>query len=342
MKNILINRTDAIGDTLLTTALARYIKHFDQDTSITMLVSKRSADLLQYCVGIDRHVVFDQSLGAGEQFSAMRTLFKEGRFDYYFHLGGSFVPTFHSFLARVPVRSGILSKIGSYAFLNQGIRQKRSQARHHEMDYNIQFAHVMNLSKQPVTLEDYVPQMILQQDEKRLAIQSGLKNPYVIIHPGMTGHTLNWSMKSYGELIIKMSENLGSYQIVVSHTPSDAPYINQLREYFKSVSFPENRIIDLDGSVQGLSHFAHIMKGASLFLGPSTGTTHMANALSVPQVAIYSPIKVQSSKRWGPARRDENVIVFEPSHESASMDEIAVEDVFDAVSKLLAQAGGDV
>ena len=54
------------------------------------------------------------------------------------------------------------------------------------------------------------------------------------------------------------------------------------------------------------------MKNASLFVGPSTGTTHIANALDIPQIAIYSPIKVQSALRWGPYKQGDKVKVLVP------------------------------
>lgn len=50
-----------------------------------------------------------------------------------------------------------------------------------------------------------------------------------------------------------------------------------------------------------------ILSKASLFLGPSTGPTHMANALGVKVVAVYSPIKAQSTSRWAPYNRSKTL-----------------------------------
>jgi ADP-heptose:LPS heptosyltransferase len=51
-----------------------------------------------------------------------------------------------------------------------------------------------------------------------------------------------------------------------------------------------------------------ILSKAMLFVGPSTGTTHIAATLGVPVVSIYSPIKVQSSLRWGPLTKNKNKV----------------------------------
>ncbi len=44
----------------------------------------------------------------------------------------------------------------------------------------------------------------------------------------------------------------------------------------------------------------NLISNASLFIGPSTGPTHIANALGIHTISIYSPIKVQSALRWSP------------------------------------------
>jgi ADP-heptose:LPS heptosyltransferase len=51
-----------------------------------------------------------------------------------------------------------------------------------------------------------------------------------------------------------------------------------------------------------------ILSKAAVFVGPSTGTTHIAAVIGVPVVSIYSPIKIQSSLRWGPLAKDKNKV----------------------------------
>lgn len=51
-----------------------------------------------------------------------------------------------------------------------------------------------------------------------------------------------------------------------------------------------------------------VLTKAILFIGPSTGTTHIAAVLGVPVVGIYSPIKIQSSLRWGPLSKNKEKI----------------------------------
>lgn len=325
MKAVLINRTDAIGDTILTTPLARAIKKYRCDYKTILLVSERSGDLIKLCEGVDEVFVLKSSYSLLKKYKIFKSIHSKYELCYYFHLGGSFIPTFFSFIYKIKYRSGILSKIWSYLFLNCGIRQSRSQVTKHEVGYNLEFLSVLGVELEAIKDSDFAPQMTLQSNFESIS-----HRPYIVIHPGMTGHTLNWPMKSYAELIIKVYKKYSEViEIFVSYTPSDLIYINELKKYL------DKEVIYFDGSKKGLIHFAHVLKEARLFIGPSTGTTHMANALNTPQVAIYSPIKVQSSKRWGPVRRNENVAVFSPDDESCVMSDILVDNVFKATDEIL-------
>ena len=123
MKKILINRTDAIGDTLLTTSLARSIKKLSSDYTVDFLVSERCEYLINHCDGVDNAFILKTKSPKKEQKRFLKKLFTEQKYDYYFHLGGSFLPTYVAFLSKVPVRSGILSKVQSYLFLNKKERR---------------------------------------------------------------------------------------------------------------------------------------------------------------------------------------------------------------------------
>jgi ADP-heptose:LPS heptosyltransferase len=49
-----------------------------------------------------------------------------------------------------------------------------------------------------------------------------------------------------------------------------------------------------------LRSLAILISQSIVFIGPSTGPTHIANAVSTPLISFYPPIKVQSARRWGP------------------------------------------
>lgn len=339
---VLINRTDAIGDTLLSTPVAKLIKEHFPHAEVGFIVSPRSGDLINLCEGIDKVYIFNPKSDSAEQKKNIENIFSDFKPDSYFHLGGSFVPTKMAWKKGVSIRGGLKSKLYSFLYLNKGIRQKRTSEGKHESLFNMEVLAPLGISPNLENWNEYSPVLEMNsKHQKEIKEELGLdgQKSFVIIHPGMSGHTLNWSSENYAQLLVKLNESGKALKLMVSFTPSDEPYLKGLREFLKKYPATEKEVEFFDGSKKGLIHFAHVLSLADLFVGPSTGTTHMANALSVPQIGLYSPIKAQSKERWGPYRKDEKVVVFNPVDSSCAdqdcMNTIKVEDVFNACRQLL-------
>jgi heptosyltransferase-3 len=360
---VIINRSDAIGDTLLTMPMAKVIKETHPQAKICFIISPRSEDLFPEHPYIDEYWVLDHSNSTFSKLNFLAKKMKGFKATHYFHVGGSHLPTVAAFFKKIPFRGGLKSKWSSFLFLNNALRQKRSLVTMHESEYNISLLSKMGIEYNSEKRNEYAPQIRLNQTEL-LQSESYLNDelqkqgmdpskPMIVIHPGMTGHTLNWSSRNYGRLIGRIeSESPDKFNFVISHTPSDEKFLTGIRDYLQSEDHQNlnGKVFFLDGSLRGLRNYIGILAKASAFIGPSTGTTHIANALGVPMVGLYSPIKVQSSLRWGPFKRASDkvkVIVPDvvcgetihcagavcPYHEC--MAKVEVEDVFMAVKELL-------
>lgn len=353
---VLINRTDAIGDTLLTLPMVEKIKSDFPDAIIGLIVSNRSADYIPLIHGIDHYWVINKTDSMYSKLKKSNEIINEFRPDTYFFVGGTQVPTFISWLKRVPFRGGLVSKVPSILFLNKGIRQSRSIVAMHESDYNLNLLNSLGTNFLEKDRDKFGPKFQLVDSEVAISIKNLFNDKpqkdFIVIHPGMTGHTLNWSSRNYGRLIERLKKLYNNkYQFVVSFTPSDEQYLVGLIDYLKNSDLRDlfNEVIFYDGTVHGLREYIHMLSKSSLFIGPSTGTTHIANLLKVPQVSIYSPIKVQSSMRWGPFYRNDNVKVvypdvvcgeqFQCAGSNCSyyecMSKIEVDDIFKSCQNLL-------
>src|SRR5690606_25694727 len=108
------------------------------------------------------------------------------------------------FLAGVPKRGGVLSQWHSFLFYNAKVRQKRSRAERHELDYNVELlCHVLN-----IPIPEHVPNLRLQASEKENMVEKfGLQpNQFCVVHPGMGGSALNWPSEYYVNLIKYLSQ----------------------------------------------------------------------------------------------------------------------------------------
>lgn len=350
---ILVNRTDAIGDTLLSTPLARFLKTKIPHAEIAFIVSPRSGELIKLCEGVDLVYILDLNQSSKEKENFLNSIFDEFSPDKYFHLGGSFIPTKIAFKRGIPWRGGLKSRLKSFLYLNKGIRQSRTKASFHEGHYNLLLAKDLVGLYDKGSWEDFRPQIKVDLEKGRVYLEElGFKKGQIplMIHPGMSGHTLNWNSEFYGELLVELLQKYKERLFpIISFTPSDAPYLEGLRKVLGKNSQFEGQVKFFDGSKRGLIHYAHLLSQAKLFIGPSTGTLHMANSMNIPTLGLYSPIKAQSEKRWGPYSKIPPQQVFFPRVECPAtkkcngpscpfyecMATIKVSDLFQAAQEIL-------
>lgn len=315
--NVVINRTDAIGDFLLTSPMAEFIKKKYPGAKVSFIVSPRNSTLVPNCPAIDQYLIIDPKESFIKKFLKVKKFFKDNDFNYYFFVGGDHTPTFLSFLLRLPFRGGLKSKWPSLLFLNKGIRQSRSTVEMHERDYNLQLLKSLDSNFDFQDYEQFVPKIELDKSavladigyfKQELEITGfPVHLPWVFIHPGMTGHTLNWSSRNYARLIFRLSKQTNNkLMFFISYTPADEEHMLGFNDEITHEKYDDlkKHIYFFDGSIKGLTYYLSILSNADIFIGPSTGTTHLANALNIPLIGLYSPIKVQSALRWGPLAKD--------------------------------------
>lgn len=358
--NVVINRTDAIGDTLLTLPMAKFIKEKFPNSKVAFIISSKCEDLFKDHPYVDEYWILDHKQNFFRKQSFLNNKFSEFKPDTYFHVGGSHIPSFIAWKNRIEFRGGLKSKWQSFAFLNKAVRQSRSLVSMHESDYNLNLLSPLGVTYKSSEREQFSPEIHIKEEAKKSALEAfhnDLKDEgseclekYIIIHPGMTGHTLNWSSRNYARLISRIErEKPGVFNFVISHTPSDEKFLTGLREQLtrEDYKFLEKKVSFFNGMKRGLSDYMAFLSQAEIFIGPSTGTTHIANTLGVKMIGIYSPIKVQSALRWGPFHRNEKtkIIVpdvvcgeqFECSGRSCPyyecMAKIEVEDIYNAIKE---------
>ncbi len=305
---ILINRTDAIGDNILTMPMAEAIKKKYPDAEIAILTSFICRDIYKNHPFIDKVYFLNKKESYPRKLRKCFQVFSDFKPTHYFYAGGSQTPNFVAWVKRVPFRGGIRSRLGTFFTLNMGVRQRRSQVSAHEIEYNNELLSAMPDFKN-IDFQMLTPKINISFDNKYIKsfhdrlIEKKLdpSRDYIVIHPGMTGHTLNWPSTSYAELIKRLNLKYpDQYNYIISHTPSDNRYLIDIKEAVKDDKKLQESVFFFDGSIEGLEGYMNVLSKARAFLGPSTGTTHLAAILKVPLISIYSPIKAQSSMRWSP------------------------------------------
>lgn len=212
------------------------------------------------------------------------------------------------FLAGIPVRMGVQSQWHSFLFFNRGVRQKRSRAEMNELEYNYQLVE-QGLELPRGTLNRKVLRLTREPAAAAAPIIKDLSatlvnKQYVVIHPGMAGSARNWPIEKYAELANSLITQ--NHDVVITGTAADQEYLEPLRKLL----MPSPALHWLDGKLNGVELIATLAH-AKAVVAPSTGVAHLAASTGVRTVGIYSPVRVQHPRRWGPQGSKVSVLLPE-------------------------------
>ena len=291
MKRVLLCRTDALGDLLLTLPVARSLHEADPDCEISMLVARYAAPLLENEPYINEVIGISGRTPAGT--SEFRDLVERLR-QREFAAMLCFYPrpslALAGKLAGIPVRIGTKYRWYSPLFSKRAAIHRRQSGKHElDLNYDLAEAYLADLPR-------YEPELNVGESQRIAARgvleQRGLiEKKFVIVHPLSAGSAPNWSLSNYlalAELLIA-----AKVSVVLTGTKSEAVTINEyLQEEIAGIH-------NLAGCTD-LSTLVGLIKLAGAVVCGSTGPIHIATAVRTAAIGIYPPQREISPARWGP------------------------------------------
>ena len=304
--NVLIVRTDRLGDVILSTPVFEAVKRHYPRAKVSVMAQHIVKPLLEHLSCVDVFLTYDPR-GAHQGVRGFFRLYqqlREARFSVAIVLQSHWKIALALFLARVRYRIGPLSKFHSYFLYNRGVRQRRSHVEMHEADYNLQLLKKLRIR---VGARNVLTRVALSEhaitESKQWLINQGWDStqPLIVIHPGMGGSALNWPETHYVELARTLI--LEGKSILIS---GGAFEINLLDRIEKELGELSSKVIFFKNRGEySIDFFGGILNCAQLVIAPSTGPLHLAVALGKSVLTFYPPIRVQSALRWGPYVHDE-------------------------------------
>lgn len=331
-KKALLVRLDRIGDLVLSLPVDQMRCFSGKD--VTWAVTSGLEFLAEDALPKRKHISLQRKF-SWTGFKSFYKFLRDERFDL--------VVAFHSpawvalaiFLARVRIRVGVKSQWYSFFTYNRGVRQKRSQALFHESDYNRRLVVIgLRLQGEKEVLKPLKLQHAVRDDRHKLGLRF---TDYVVVHPGMGGSARNWTLPLYIEFVKKL---LLQNNVVLTASSADRTWVDPIIEAIGE--HPKLQWIEISDP----EDWRFILTFAKAVVAPSTGTVHVAAALGTPTIGIYSPVKVQSPKRWGPIGEKVKVVwpdVECPGHHSClqqncprfdCMRDITVEEIMSALKEM--------
>lgn len=284
LRRILLVRSDRLGDVLLATPMATALRRHVPDAWIAWLTGPYAAPLLEHNPDVNE-VIVDEGGPAG----ALARRLRAGRYDVA--VLASLTPrhAWATWRAGVPRRVGPLKSAWA-ALLSQPMRQRRSRARLHEADQNLELLRPLGVPfrRLPTRLE-------LTEAERAAGVQAlealgcgGARRPLVVLHPGGGGSAPQWPPELYLELGRRLV--CAGAAVLVTAGPG---------ECFEAGAASAGLRFLPPGSVS-VRELAGLLSPAALVVTNSTGPLHMAVALEVPTVSVYPGIGSAQAFRWGP------------------------------------------
>jgi ADP-heptose:LPS heptosyltransferase len=335
-RNLLIVRTDRIGDVILSLPLAEMIKKYYPYCKVSILVREYVSQLVLNHPFIDGILLLKENnkVSLNDNIDMLKS--------YGFDTSIIVYPTFH--LALITFLSGIKNRIGTgyrwYSFLfNNKIYEHRKYAEKHELEYNIGLLKAIGIEEKVSPDNLWFHLGVSDEDKKsvkHLLENVGVKNDtkFVIIHPGSGGSSVDLPVEKMIHLTDLLSREK-SVKVVITGNESETELCSKFEI--------NNSVINLAGKLN-LSQLKTLISLSELFISNSTGPLHIAAALGVYVIGFYPKILSCSVERWGPYTQKRTI--FSPSidcdncsrkqcEELKCMNSIDIGKVFEHVKKVL-------
>ena len=285
--NVLVVRTDKLGDFVTALPTAYALKKRDANNRIVVCVSPINEALAKSCEFIDEVIVEDPKSSV---FDLARKI-QDAKIDASITLFSSVRVAFAQFLARIPKRIAPATKIAQI-FYTDRVKQKRSEVKMAEFEYNLEITRALF----PDIILSYKTPLLVFSDAKSVydafCANNEISKEIVAFHVGFGGSSdANWNLDEYETLIREVLKHKRS-QVVLTFGPDEKELCEEMRERLTG----EDVVFYL--SLEGLVYFAKLVSGFKLFVSTSTGTYHLASLVGTQTMTFFGSSLFASAKRW--------------------------------------------
>lgn len=294
-KNILIVRTDNIGDAVLTLPLINNIRDAFPNSKITILAKNYTREIYENVESVDKVIEYNSKMNL-VNFIKLAVNIKKENFELAFLVYPRFLTALILFLAGIKKRVG--SAYRWYSFLlNEKIYEHRKNSIKHEVEYNLSLLDkVYKQNNNKINFGLKTSNFEKQKINKLL--KSKKIGKFIIIHPTSRGSSKMWSINNFKLLAEKIINEL-KINIIITGTKKE--------EFFLKSNFKNNKIEILTDLK--LMELAALIEKANCFISNSTGPLHIASVLGTRIVSFFSPLKNTSPTRWGPITKRKKIFI---------------------------------
>ena len=319
VRNVLILRTDHLGDLLLSTPLIRTLRTALPGRRFVLVASPANQEALLGWDGIDEIRLFDPKWSLRQKWQFARALGRE-QWDLCLTLSPRTPSYLLGYLSGAPIRSGIiysrriLARLLSPLWLTHPVivsvdeKLDENQPIPHEVMQLAGVAAALGLADaEPGPLEiplglaelNWAEEWLQKQDPKFSASQS----PTLIgIHGAGKWLSHGWTSNDFLQLVQKVlagckTAGHHSVKMLLTFGPGDRELESSILQALQQQPIPN---LLLPGQLP-VPRWAAMTSRCDLVISPDTGSLHLAVAVGCPVVALYEAASfLHCSTQWAP------------------------------------------
>lgn len=288
---IIVSRTDGIGDVVLTLPMLGVIKDQLPDAEIIFLNSSYTNPIVENCEHVNQVVNWDnyERNSVTEQAEALRVL----NADAIIHVFPRPEIARAARLAGIGKRIGTTGRLYHIHTCNFLVRFTRKRSALHEAQLNLKLLKPLGIKDKIAlrTLHRFygltrVPELPAILAEK---LVSGKKN--LILHPLSKGSAVEWGTANFRRLIELLPAN--DFNILLTGTEAEGA------QFRSELPLDLPHVYDVSGKAS-LGELMALIAQSTALVACSTGPLHMAAALGICSVGLYSAKRPMHPGRWAP------------------------------------------
>lgn len=294
--NILIIRTDRIGDVVLTTPAIKALRQAHPTARISILVTPATFDLVNGNPYVDEILLDDREGGHKGPFGFIRLVheIRLKRFDLaiIFHTKRRY--NLSCYIAGIPHRIGY--KNNKFGFLlTQPIHDLRPLGEKHEAEYCMDVLKAIGIVNED--LDIFIPTNKEAEDWAVHWMQeNNLKpNEFIIIHPDASDQAKCWPSVNFAKLMDRLVELYPLKIILIGSKQSMALSEVILQQTRKGPQF-----LNLTGKTS-LAQVASLLRRSCLLISNDSGPVHVASGVGSSVISLFMRNQPGiNSERWKP------------------------------------------
>lgn len=291
IQGIIISRTDAIGDVMLTLPLCGIIKQKYPKVKIIFLGRTYTEDIIKCCEFVDEFINADLLLKMDDT-TATQEL-KKLNADVFLHIFPNKKLAVLAKKAGIQIRIGTTNRLFHWGKVNSFVRLSRKNSELHESQLNCKLLEPLGIHALPSLkeLSEFTGFTKIPSTESNSTVLINPAKINVILHPKSNASAREWSLENYKKLIELLPEE--KYNVFISGTDKEKIL---LLEWMRSLPA---YVQDVTGKFS-LNEFILFISKADYLVAASTGPLHIAAAYGIGAIGIYPPIRPMHPGRWQP------------------------------------------